>query len=178
MPNRNIHGGKAYKKGKKTGDDDEDGGPFYERQAGQDYARVLRMIGDRRVVCFCNDGGTRVCKIRGGICRGPNKQRIEIGDIVLISLREFEEADTHIGASDTVPDIITYASGRKEIADILHKYHRKHWRKIRKEPDIHDLLLVENNATPDELGDIFEDPVDKKDEPLSDTESEVNIDDI
>ena len=168
MPAKNLRGGKAFKRGKKGGgNDDEEGGPFLEREISQDYARVVRMLGDRRVVCFCNDGMTRVCKIRGALCKGPKKQRIEAGDIVLICMREYEYGiggGGHAGTSLVAGEIITTQdtavrdSGRKEIGDIVHKYNRKHWRRIRTDKDLHaNLFLGLSGAAGDGDDDIFDD---------------------
>ena len=67
MPN--LRGGKAYKKGKKTANDKEEVvSKFLQREKDQEYARVIRMLGNRRGVCFCNDGKERTCKIRGALC--------------------------------------------------------------------------------------------------------------
>jgi len=188
MPN--LHGGKAYKKGKKVSHEKEDGAKkFYARDDDQDYARVIRMLGNRRVVCFCNDGKERICKIRGALCKGPKRQKIEVGDIVFISFREFdEESDSEeekgkgnadeskaggtVG-SETMPtaNVQVFASGRKEIADIIDKVHREHWRYIKKEAGIHrDLFFT---GAENDVGDIFDYSVDKKEE----SEEEKEIDD-
>lgn len=139
MPRHNTNGGNASKRGKKrpTVAADEEHEHQQNRFNGavageQDYARVLRMLGNRRVTCFCNDGNERICKIRQGLCRGSsNYKRIEVGDIVLISFREF--------SSSTNPET---ASDRKEIADLIDKFDRKDWRDIRKERNIHPQLFI------------------------------------
>ena len=175
MPN--LHGGKSYKKGKKVSHEKEDGSAkFYARDNDQDYARVIRMLGNRRVVCFCNDGYERVCKIRGALCKGPKRQKIDVGDIVFISFREFdEEEDAHTltGGSDTTGNVQVYATGRKEIADIIDKVHRDHWRHIKKEAGIHkDLFFTGGN----DVGDIFD--YAEKEESESEAEAESNDADI
>lgn len=156
MPN--LRGGKAYKKGKKAPTDpNERIGKFIPRDDDQDYARVISMLGNRRVLCLCNDGRERVCKIRGSICKGSKKQIIEVSDIVLISFREYGNAsdDEEAGgvqATETKPtgNAQIHSSGRKEIADILQKIHRSHWHHIATEPNIHkDLFGVSTNATED-----------------------------
>jgi translation initiation factor 1A len=99
MP-RNLRGGKAFKKGKKAKPAGEGGESHVQRfeepdrAQGVDYARVLRALGNRRMLCFCNDGVERVCKIRGALCKGPKRQKIEIGDIVLVSYRAYMTADS------------------------------------------------------------------------------------
>ena len=105
MPKKNVTGGKNFKKGRKL---PTDGGADDKRfdglDDGQDLGRVTKMLGNRRVLCFCgNDGMERVCKIRGVLCKGPKKQRIEIGDIVMISSRDFSDVgddDSDDGDSD------------------------------------------------------------------------------
>lgn len=162
MPaNRNLRGGKGFKKGKKGGGaaDSDETRRFVGRGADQDYARVIRALGNRRMLCFCNDGEERVCKIRGALCRGPKKQIVGVGDIVLITFRDFEAPDSdddgvihHEGGGAR-----TLASGRKEIGDIIYKYDVKETRHIRKEVGIHRLLLVtEASSTAAIDDDIFD----------------------
>lgn len=150
MPGRNARGGKAYKKGKKgtaTMTEEERLGRFSGRTEGQDYARVVRMLGDRRVLCFCNDGVERVCKIRGALCRGAKRQIIRVDDIVLISLRDFEGPSDSESGSGTEEDIVAAAVGpsaasRALVGDVLTKFSRDHWREIRKEGGIHPQLFA------------------------------------
>ena len=175
---RNQRGGKAYKKGSKgkakeaaaAASADGGAGRFEapDRTQGVDYARILRALGNRRMLCFCNDGAERVCKIRGALCKGPKRKKIEVGDIVLVSYRAFMEgaADSLTDDSDEEAPFVTTAhrggsaaasasdmtptagaatldSGRKDIGDIVHKYDSRHWRYIRKETGLHALLFGE-----------------------------------
>ncbi len=143
-----MRGGKAYKKGKKgttTMTEEERLGRFSGRTEGQDYARVLRMLGDRRVLCFCNDGVERVCKIRGALCRGAKRQIIRVDDIVLISLRDFEDSSESDSGSDAemmAAAVGPSAASRALVGDVLTKFSREHWREIRKEGDIHPQLFA------------------------------------
>lgn len=196
MP-RNLRGGKAYKKKKKpvAGGEETRVERFIgvDRDQGVDYARVLRALGNRRMLCFCNDGVERVCKIRGALCKGPKRKKIEIGDIVAVSYRgmAFFEDDSDYTDSDDdgVPDTVgtvttahrggtsasaasemtptasaaTLDSGRKDIADIVHKYDSRNWRDIRKAGGIHpQLFSVATTAVEGAVGgagmedDIFE----------------------
>ena len=56
-------------------------------KAGQLYARVTKMLGDARVLTTGTDGQERTCKIAG---RMRKREWVRIGDLVLVSLREFE----------------------------------------------------------------------------------------
>ena len=198
MP-RNLRGGKAYKKKKKpvAGGEETRVERFIgvDRDQGVDYARVLRALGNRRMLCFCNDGVERVCKIRGALCKGPKRKKIEIGDIVAVSYRgvAFFEDDSDYTDSDAETDVAASAavttahrggtsaaaasemtptasaatldSGRKDIADIIHKYDSRNWRDIRKGGGIHpQLFSVATSAVEGAVGggaagmedDIFE----------------------
>jgi initiation factor 1A len=164
MPSgRNLRGGKAYKKGKKPLDADSEiaRNKFSGAEAAQTYGRAVRMLGDRRVLCFCNDGYERVCKIRGALCKGRGRQKIEVGDIVLLSFRDFEEGaeGTAGGDDDAATGSARTINGRKEIADIIGKYERHHWREIRREVGIHPCLFAaEADTTVQHVeDDIFED---------------------
>lgn len=217
MP-RNMRGGKAFKKGSKgkakeaaaaAGDGTGGGAGRYEspdRTQGVDFARVLRALGNRRMLCFCNDGVERVCKIRGALCKGARRKKIEIGDVVLVSYRAFMEghmaydvesdsdsdedpfrhvgvttyhaAGTGGGGSDMAATggAATLDSGRKDIADIIHKYESRDWRYIRKEGGIHTQLFGEKKeatgaAGVDDTEDIFDDrgaASEKEDDAVSD----------
>jgi len=145
MPvSRNLRGGKAFKKGKKPAAGTADKvDKFFGRDADQDYARAVAMLGNRRVLCFCNDGKERKCKIRGSLCKGPKKQKIEVGDIVLISYRSFTDSDSD-SDSDVSGNLVETKEKKEanEVADIISKYNRAHWRSIRKESDIHPRLFL------------------------------------
>mmetsp|Transcript_2366 Transcript_2366/g.1698 ORF Transcript_2366/g.1698 Transcript_2366/m.1698 type:complete len:157 (-) Transcript_2366:57-527(-) len=97
MPKNKGKGGKNYKKGKKTNEGEGTRRELIFKEDGQEYAQVLRMLGDGRVALHCFDNVART-----GLIRGTMRRRvwINIGDIVLIGLREFQ------------PDK----------ADIIHKY--------------------------------------------------------
>jgi initiation factor 1A len=197
MVKGNLRGGKAFKKGKKGGgQDDGEGGrnKFAGLEEDQQYGRVLRALGDRRMLCFCNDGVDRICKIRGKLCRGPGKQRIEVGDIVILSFRDFEDEDSDSDVQSTPKKVsaplsslmesdngtrtitgtaATLANGKKDIADIVHKIPTGHWKYVRKESGIHKLLFPDRVVGEDDtMDDLFE----REEAPA--VTNELNIDDI
>ena len=184
MPvSRNLRGGKAFKKGKKPAAGTADKvDKFFGRDPDQDYARAVAMLGNRRVRCFCNDGKERICKIRGSLCKGPKKQKIEVGDIVLISYRTFEDADSGSESDVSGNQIGGEEKETKEtketsqVADIMYKYSRSHWRDIRKESDIHQRLFLAEEGE-EGLDEMF-DPEAKEEAPeeQNDDDEEVDID--
>jgi initiation factor 1A len=171
---RNVRGGKAYKKQKKHPTEGAKRDRFTGRDDGQDYGRVLAMLGDRRVRCFCNDGAERICKIRGRLCKGRNKKLITVGDIVLISPRDFAEgSDSDEGAG-----------GKKALDegawDLIDRIERDDWRAIKKEADIHrDLFGVMAADEGVAHDDIFEDagPTKENDKQSESSEGEAGSED-
>lgn len=205
MPGRNQRGGKAYKKGKKHSAEEEDSklefpaGKFAKAEDGwQDYGRVMRMLGDRRVLCFCNDGNERIARIRGALCKGRGKKKIEVGDIVLLSFRDFEDRIHVTGTSveslgvatsadaPATASALTVSSGRKEVADLLDKYDRRHWHDIRMQPNVHPRLFLSaedgDEQTAKAVDDLFGDgpapstAATADDASVDDTSSEEDID--
>jgi translation initiation factor 1A len=159
MPPGNLRGGKSYKNGKKNPEKQKV--KFEPKGEDQDYARITKLLGNRRLLCFCNDGEERIGKIRGKLCKGTHKEIIRVGDIVLISFRDFlEDAD----ADDN-------KSGLK-VCDILSKYDRADHRNIKTEKGIHRSLLSEEG----EIDGIFDGEDDDEEE--DEGEIEVNMDDL
>jgi initiation factor 1A len=157
MPNQ--HGGKAYKKGskKKVQQQSEHAARFNGRDKGQDYARITRMLGNRRVLCFCNDGLERIGKIRGALCKGPKRQKIEVGDIVITSLRSFDDSDSDSDSEEDdsiIKHVDSGVAGKNDVVDILDKIAQTHWRQVRKEAGLHKDLFP--GTSTDGLDDIFE----------------------
>lgn len=60
------------------------------KQEGEEYAEVLKAIGsDARFSCKLYDGNKEVtAKLTGRLIKGPHKQRIVTGDLVLLQLDE------------------------------------------------------------------------------------------
>lgn len=117
MPN--IRGGKGYKSGKGKSKLGEDEVVYLERQPDQMVGRIVRLLGDLNTSVFCQDKKQRVCKI----CRSVKKSvRFEVGDIVLISLRDCE-----------VPKAELEQGVRGTRGDILDRYHPYQYSELKKE---------------------------------------------
>ena len=118
MPN--IRGGKSYKKSKgktKFGEDQEVA--YLEIAEDQMVGRVLRLLGNLNVTVYCEDNKQRICKI----CRSIKKAvRFDVGDVVLISLRDCE-----VPASDLAKGI------RGSRGDVLDRFHPKQYKDLKEE---------------------------------------------
>ena len=107
----NKNGGKGCKKGKSVSKDDDTILMVECNKAdGQMFGRVLKAVGDRRFVIFCNDSKQRTCKLAGSIRKND---RVETGGIVLISVRDLSFTTTGSLASGAdVGDIISTVDSR------------------------------------------------------------------
>lgn len=134
----NTKGGKGYKKKKKVSTQASKELVQIVREPGQMPARALRLLGNRQVLCYCNDDVIRNCHICG---RMKGKQWVNIGDVVLISLRDWSTNTT-----------------QKEVklGDIVNVYTREHFSSLRKDPEVNNRLLMQlelsNGYTMDSLG--------------------------
>jgi len=106
MPKNKGKGGKNRRRGKNENDDDKRELVF--REDGQQYAQVIKMLGNGRIEAQCFDGEKRIAHIRGKMRK---KVWINQGDIVLLSLRDFqdEKADVIVKyTSDEARNLKTY----------------------------------------------------------------------
>ena len=90
MPNQK--GGKNYKKSKHSSNTETP--VLIDRADDQMYARIIRNLGNRNMLTFCNDNRIRLCHIRGSMRK---RVWLAIGDLVLISIREFEKDTSESG---------------------------------------------------------------------------------
>ena len=117
MPN--MKGGKNYKKTKHANEDVI----FIEAAEDQQYARVIKILGNRNVLAYCNDNKVRLCHIRGGIRKD---MWISLGDIVIMSCRDLEQCK----------------SEKYEKGDILYKYDRNFFSKLKKIEHMNEKLFL------------------------------------
>ncbi|CAO3572606.1 Translation initiation factor 1A [Mortierella sp. GBA35] len=86
MPKNKGKGGKNRRRGKNENEGEKRELVF--KEDGQEYAQVLKMLGNGRVEAQCFDGEKRLAHIRGKMRK---KVWINQGDIILISLRDFQD---------------------------------------------------------------------------------------
>jgi translation initiation factor 1A len=116
----NKKGGKGYKK--KASSSAEDSNALYiDRGPDQMVARVLRKLGDRNMLVFCNDNKVRICHICGKM---KGRVWINPGDVVLVSLRDFG------------------GSKQTDRGDIIAMYLPEHYGKLRKEDGVNPKVFM------------------------------------
>ena len=91
------------------------------RCVGQEYAQVVKMLGNGRCECFCFDGVTRLGHIRGKMRK---KVWITAGDIVLVAKRDFQD----------------------EKVDIVHKYTADEARNLKQYGELPETARINETA--------------------------------
>ncbi|CEH13427.1 eukaryotic translation initiation factor eif-1a [Ceraceosorus bombacis] len=86
MPKNKGKGGKNRRRGKNENEGEKRELVF--KDEGQEYAQVLKMLGNGRLEAQCFDGEKRLAHIRGKLRK---KVWINQGDIILLSLRDFQD---------------------------------------------------------------------------------------
>ncbi|KAI5476280.1 eukaryotic translation initiation factor 1A, X-chromosomal [Pseudohyphozyma bogoriensis] len=86
MPKAKGKGGKNRRRGKNEAEGERRELVF--KEDGQEYAQVTKMLGNGRVEAMCFDGEKRLAHIRGKMRK---KVWINQGDIILLSLRDFQD---------------------------------------------------------------------------------------
>ncbi|GMI39966.1 hypothetical protein TrCOL_g4891 [Triparma columacea] len=132
-------GGKNRRRGKN--DNEETKRELEYKESGQEYAQVVRMLGNGRCECFCFDGVTRLGHIRGKMRK---KVWVTAGDIVLCGLREFQD----------------------EKVDIIHKYTADEARNLKQYGELPETarinetavdIAMEGEGSDDDIGIDFDD---------------------
>ena len=84
-------GGKNRRRGKNT--NEEEKRDLTLKEDGQEYAQVIRMLGNGRLEGQCFDGTVRLCHIRGKMRK---KVWVNQGDIILVGLRDFQDGKADV----------------------------------------------------------------------------------
>ena len=87
-------GDKSRKNGSSRQSKEKSKGPLLLAKdvEGTVYGQVTKTLGDRNFTVFCFDSTERFCHLRGALSKGKSKEnRIEVGTVVLIGLRTFQD---------------------------------------------------------------------------------------
>ncbi|CDP09625.1 unnamed protein product [Coffea canephora] len=140
MPKNKGKGGKNKKRGKNEADDEKR--ELVYKEDGQEYAQVIRMLGNGRCEAMCIDGTKRLCHIRGKMHK---KVWIAAGDIILVGLREYQD----------------------DKADVILKYMADEARRLQQYEELPESIRVnESVMDPEDDDGGFDDYVDFEDEDI------------
>ena len=95
--------------------------PLLLKEEGQEYCQVLKILGNCRLTGNCIDGIERLCHIRGSM---KKKVWISVDDIVLVALREFEDAK----------------------CDVIHRYTAKEAKSLKSFGEIPDSFVIKEGV--------------------------------
>merc|ERR1711952_153027 len=91
MPKNKGKGGKNRRRGKNENETLKRELVF--KEDGQEYAQVMKMLGNGRLEAMCFDGVKRLCHIRGKLRK---KVWINQSDIILVGLRDYQDAKADV----------------------------------------------------------------------------------
>jgi len=106
MPKNKGKGGKNRRRGKNENENEKRELIF--KEDGQEYAQVIKMLGNGRLEAICFDGTSRLCHIRGKMRK---KVWINTQDIILIGLRDYQDKKADVilkYTSDEARNLKTY----------------------------------------------------------------------
>ena len=98
------------------------------KEDGQEYGQIQKLLGSGRMSCMCFDGVERLVKVRGKFKR---RVWVNVNDIVLVNVREFEESK----------------------GDIVHVYYYDEAKQLKQQGELPKDLKIEKSKTNDE-GDL------------------------
>jgi translation initiation factor 1A len=126
MPKNKGKGGKNRRRGKNENEAEKRELVF--KDDGQEYAQVVKMLGNGRLQAYCFDGQMRLCHIRGKMRK---KIWINAGDIILVGLRDYQDKK----------------------ADVIQKYNADEARNLKRYAELPDNVKI-NEGGEDEDGGI------------------------
>jgi len=148
MPKNKGKGGKNRRRGKNENETEKRELVFKEE--GQEYAQVIKMLGNGRLDALCFDGVKRLCHIRGKLRK---KVWINTGDIILLGLRDYQDTK----------------------ADVILKYTSDEARNLKAYGELPDTVKIEtivaNEADGGEIEFEFQDGSDEDDEEADDIDN-------
>ncbi|CCF75818.2 translation initiation factor eIF-1A [Babesia microti strain RI] len=99
MPKNKGKGGKNRRRGKN--DNEGEKRELLFKEDCQEYAQILRMLGNGRLEAYCFDGTKRLCHIRGKMRK---RVWVNAGDIILVSLRDYQDGKADVIAKYTADE--------------------------------------------------------------------------
>jgi translation initiation factor 1A len=121
-------GAKGKKKSNVTKDETER--PLLFKEEGQEYCQVVKLLGNCRLTGKCVDGVERLCHIRGSMSK-RKKVWISVDDIVLVSLREYEDSK----------------------CDVIHRYSAKEAKNLKSLGEIPETFVIKEGVEEAQVND-------------------------
>lgn len=128
MPKNKGRGGKRFRKGKKN-TAIEEVKTLIRKKDGQEYAKVIKVLGDRRLIVKCFDDRERIGHIPG---KFRKRVWINMDDFVLVNLRCFNTNLNSEINTDPIQQSIEIKANKIEDdkCDIVYKYTPQEMKKL------------------------------------------------
>tara|TARA_B100001142_G_C14291801_1_gene639280 strand:- start:79 stop:594 length:516 start_codon:yes stop_codon:yes gene_type:complete len=142
----------------------------------EEYAYVIKMLGNCRVSLITNSGNETIGIIRGSLRKFAKRILIEKGDIVVVSLRGFQDNKVDIVHKYNREQINTLIDENKLSNVLLNSYNNMKYKEDTVESNI---LFSNDNSDPDDYYNINKlRKIDLSDDSDDSNESDVNVEDI
>nr|XP_029476748.1 eukaryotic translation initiation factor 1A, X-chromosomal-like isoform X1 [Oncorhynchus nerka] len=170
MPKNKGKGGKNRRRGKNENESEKRELVF--KEDGQEYAQVIKMLGNGRLEAMCFDGVKRLCHIRGKLRK---KVWINSSDIILVGLRDYQviimrdkNQQWFVFFNDN--DNTLHSSLKDQKADVILKYNADEARSLKAYGELPEHAKINETDTfgPGDDEDIQFDDIGDDDEDIDD----------
>lgn len=141
---------------------------------GEEYAYVIKMLGNCRVNLITNSGNESIGVIRGSLRKFTKRVIIEKGDIVAVSLRNYQDNKVDIVHKYNREQINTLITEKKLSNILLNSYNNMKY----KEDTIESDLLFSKDDDDDDLNINKLRKIEITDESDNSNDSDINVEDI
>ena len=130
---------------------------------GQTFGLINKMLGNGRALVYCPDGLERVGRICGRMRSSRHKVLVEVGDLIIISGREFTGNCyiTSVNASNSASTLDSLCNNSNnnstDIVDIIHKYSSDETKNFIKHEMLPEKIMkiVSHSDTDDATGNVL-----------------------
>jgi initiation factor 1A len=146
--------------------------------AYEEYAYVIKLLGNCRARVICNDGTEAIGVIRGSMRKFNKRILIENGDIVVISKRDYQKEKVdivHKFNSEQCQNLIKSNTISKTLTSFYHKQADYNDDKNKTTKDYNDCIFFEDNS---DTGDIEDNNIETDNESIDLNMNKFSIDEI
>jgi translation initiation factor 1A len=118
----------------------------------EEYAYVIKLLGNCRAKVICNNGIEAIGVIRGSLRKFNNRILIENGDLIVVSKRDFQDNKVDIVHKFNIDQCQSLVKN-KEISDILINCYYNKTKQIKEDILVEDQNYIEfeSNSSDDDI---------------------------
>ena len=150
--------------------------------AYEQFAYVIKLLGNCRAKIICNDGTESIGIIRGSMRKFNKRVLVENGDIVVISTRDYQKEKVDIVHKFNAEQCQNLIKS-KRISNTLISYYHKHAdynddKNKRQSTDYNECIIFEDDSDVGDIGDVEDNNKKSDDESVDVDLNKFSIDDI